>query len=384
MLRLNASVSEDEQFSLKEYVDLNKVQMRDDLIKNLADPLNKRIDDLTAQHHGLSQRVAQWESRQQVIVDEARRGQDRGETLRTQVTEIKRAVSCALTRLRAATIMEFETIARLETQAIDVYNDARQYRGEDSLTHDPEIPQVQYFDKTVDVPVVTQGQVLASQTVQKTEEVPQVQFLDRVLDVHVVPQRRVPIQERTVEETIDIPVPHVMEKTLEVVRHISQEKVHSYTLEQTVDVPVPQIRKETGHVIQLIPHERTSHHVIEQTVAVPIPQIPEETQQVNQLTPQGRTSDRVVEQIIDTPVRQIREQAGGSQIEVTVPTHTNFTGRFNQITIANKKGRPSPTEMIMWFRRQRTTETRTKLTRRRSRVRMVRRSTAFQCEAHPS
>ena len=69
LLRPNASVSEDEQFSLKEYVDLKKVQMRDDPIKNLADPLNKRIDDLTAQHHGLSQRVAQLESRQHVIVD---------------------------------------------------------------------------------------------------------------------------------------------------------------------------------------------------------------------------------------------------------------------------------------------------------------------------
>ena len=52
-------------------------------------------------------------------------------------------------------------------------------------------------------------------------EVPQVQFLDRVLDIPVVTQRRVPpeqIQERTVEETIDIPVPHVMEKTIEVVK----------------------------------------------------------------------------------------------------------------------------------------------------------------------
>ena len=33
--------------------------------------------------------------------------------------EIKRAVFRALTRLRAATIKEFDTIARLETQAID-------------------------------------------------------------------------------------------------------------------------------------------------------------------------------------------------------------------------------------------------------------------------
>ena len=38
-----------------------------------------------------------------------------------EVAEIKRTVFRALTRLRAATIKEFDTIARLETQAIDAY-----------------------------------------------------------------------------------------------------------------------------------------------------------------------------------------------------------------------------------------------------------------------
>ena len=36
-----------------------------------------------------------------------------------EVAEIKRTVFRALTRLRAATIKEFDTIARLETQAIE-------------------------------------------------------------------------------------------------------------------------------------------------------------------------------------------------------------------------------------------------------------------------
>ena len=75
-----------------------------------------------------------------------------------EVTEIKRAVFRALTRLRAATIREFEMIAGLETQAIDAYNDTHQYRDEDSLTHDPKIPQVQYTGKIDDVSVVRQGQ----------------------------------------------------------------------------------------------------------------------------------------------------------------------------------------------------------------------------------
>jgi len=52
-----------------------------------------------------------------------------------EVAEIKRAVFRALTRLRAATIKEFDTIARLETQAIDAYNDAHRYRAENPLAH---------------------------------------------------------------------------------------------------------------------------------------------------------------------------------------------------------------------------------------------------------
>jgi hypothetical protein len=52
-----------------------------------------------------------------------------------EVAEIKRAVFRALTRLRSATIKEFDTIARLETQAIDAYNDAHHYRAENPLAH---------------------------------------------------------------------------------------------------------------------------------------------------------------------------------------------------------------------------------------------------------
>jgi len=43
---------------------------------------------------------------------------------KAEVAEIKREVLRVLTRLPAATIQEFDTIARLETQAIDAYNDA--------------------------------------------------------------------------------------------------------------------------------------------------------------------------------------------------------------------------------------------------------------------
>merc|ERR1719152_858759 len=61
-----------------------------------------------------------------------------------EVAEIKRAVFRALTRLRAAEIKEFDTIARLETQAIDGYNDQHHYRVENPLSythaHEPTVP----------------------------------------------------------------------------------------------------------------------------------------------------------------------------------------------------------------------------------------------------
>eukprot|EP00386_Alphamonas_edax_P006645 GDKI01021460.1.p1 GENE.GDKI01021460.1~~GDKI01021460.1.p1 ORF type:complete len:195 (-),score=78.61 GDKI01021460.1:346-930(-) len=52
-----------------------------------------------------------------------------------EIAEIKRAVFRALTRLRAATIKEFDTIARLQTQSIDQYNDEHHYRNENPISH---------------------------------------------------------------------------------------------------------------------------------------------------------------------------------------------------------------------------------------------------------
>ncbi|CAE8696395.1 unnamed protein product [Polarella glacialis] len=54
---------------------------------------------------------------------------------KAEVAEIKRAVFRALTGLRVASIKEFDTIVRLETQSIDAYKDAHHYRSENPLAH---------------------------------------------------------------------------------------------------------------------------------------------------------------------------------------------------------------------------------------------------------
>ena len=83
-----------------------------------------------------------------------------------------------------------------------------------------EVPLVQHIDEIVDVPIVAQRHFATIQTVQKTVDVPQVRFLDRVDGVPVVMQRQTPqerIQERLAEKT-DVPVPRVIEESLEVER----------------------------------------------------------------------------------------------------------------------------------------------------------------------
>ena len=87
-----------------------------------------------------------------------------------------------------------------------------------------DVPQVQYMDKIVGVPSVMQRQVSSILIVQETVEVPQVQFPGRVVDAPVVMQRQVScpsqdrIQECTIEATIDVPIPQMMEKTIEFVK----------------------------------------------------------------------------------------------------------------------------------------------------------------------
>ena len=158
-----------------------------------------------------------------------------------------------------------------------------------------EVPQVQYLDKTVDVPVVRQGQVPTVQAVQKTVEVPQFQLHDRPVDFPVAMQRQLTqerIQELIAEET-DAPVPHVMGKITEVVNHIPQERVLNYTVDQIVAVPSPQIPEETKQVTHRIPQDRISDCNGEQNINCPIPQIQEKLVGMIQLILQERISERI-------------------------------------------------------------------------------------------
>ena len=58
--------------------------------------------------------------------------------------------------------------------------------------------------------------------------------------------RREQIQERIVEEVIEVLVSRVMEKIIEVVKQIPQERVQGNTVQQSAAVLVPRFPGETG------------------------------------------------------------------------------------------------------------------------------------------
>ena len=215
---------------------------------------------------------------------------------------------------------------------------------------------MQFIDRTVDVLVVMQGQVLASQIVQKTAEAPQVQFLDRVPDVPVATQLvEVPkivsqdkIPQRTAEQVMDIPVPQVVEECIEVfevfdrdgngfisaadLRHVMTNLGEKLTDEflslMARKMKDTDTEKELVEAFKVFFQDRVQQRIVEQIAEthslteeiaeriqeliidkpeVPVPHVMEQTTEVVKLIPQERGQNRTMEQITDVPVSQIQQ-----------------------------------------------------------------------------
>ena len=96
-----------------------------------------------------------------------------------------------------------------------------------------EATRIQFVDRTVDTPVVQQGQVPTVQTVQKTMENRQTQFLDEVAGMPVVVQHKVPmipkvqktaevLQAQSTDEVMDTPV--IMQRQVQAIQ-VAQKTV---------------------------------------------------------------------------------------------------------------------------------------------------------------
>ena len=157
-----------------------------------------------------------------------------------------------------------------------------------------EVPQVQYTDETIDVPVGVQRQVPTSQSIQKTVEVPQVQFLDRVPDVPVatqlvevpkiVSQDRIP--QRTAEQVMDIPVPRVVEEIIEVFDRDGNGFISAADLR---------------HVMTNLGEKLTDEFFSLMTRKMKDPDTEEELVEAFKVFFQDRVQQRIVEQITETP-----------------------------------------------------------------------------------
>ena len=74
-----------------------------------------------------------------------------------------------------------------------------------------EIPELQFTDKVVDIPVVAQRQIRMNQEVQKTIEIPQLQDADKVVDVPVLSVVRAPLVQ-VMAKTVQTPQLLLLEK----------------------------------------------------------------------------------------------------------------------------------------------------------------------------
>ena len=116
------------------------------------------------------------------------------------------------------------------------------------------------------------------------------------------------VQQRSVEQILDVLVPPVAEEIVEV----PQERVSECIAEQLVYVPVSRILKETIQAVKPFPQEtpeRTSECIAELIFCVPVRPNSEVTLEVMKLAPQEPVQQRTVEQIVDVPVTMHVEAA---------------------------------------------------------------------------
>ena len=83
-------------------------------------------------------------------------------------------------------------------------------------------------------------------------------------------------------------VPQVTEETFEGVQIMPQERVQNRTVEQFVDVPVPKSKEKNVEVevVPNIPMVRTLERVVEQIVDVQATQVMEKTTKIQKITQQ--------------------------------------------------------------------------------------------------
>merc|ERR1712176_1173770 len=102
-----------------------------------------------------------------------------------------------------------------------------------------QVPQVEYVDNHIHVPVHKHRHVPMVSVAQKHVEVPVIQTIEKIVDVPVVKQVDVP-QVTTIEKIVEIPHVQTVEKVVEVPM-MGQTLQGAQTSQ---DVPLPPVRQQ--------------------------------------------------------------------------------------------------------------------------------------------
>merc|ERR1719254_187943 len=102
-----------------------------------------------------------------------------------------------------------------------------------------QVPQVEYVDNHIHVPVHKHRHVPMVSVAQKHVEVPVIQTIEKIVDVPVVKQVDVP-QVTTIEKIVEVPHVQTVEKVVEV--PIAGQTLQGAQTQQ--NVPLPPIRQK--------------------------------------------------------------------------------------------------------------------------------------------
>ena len=202
-------------------------------------------------------------------------------------------------------------------------------------------------EQTVDLPV---PQVIESVEMQlecgaeQITDLPVPQILgERVLNrtpEHGIPVPQIVeerVQNRTLEQTAEFPVPRVLEAVGAVLPSTPQERVLNRTQEQIVGVPEPRIMELPVDVVLSSPQERVQNCTPKQIMDFPVPQNMEVYAGIVRDTPPERVQNRTPETIVDVPMPHIKEDGLLLVPQERVHNRAVYTGKVFTVKLRHHR-----------------------------------------------
>ena len=265
LLRLNASVSEDEQLNLKEYVDRRKDELSDiySIVGESIAVVSSFLILGILRENSLEEKVLKTVEVPQVQYTDRIVGvpvvtERRIPTIQTaqRTTEVPKTVSQDRIPQRTAGQAMDAPVPQVTEEIIEMFlvfiQDRVQQRMVEQTTETTAVPP---DEEIMEAPKTqTQEKIICRLREDQSE-------FSKDAPLPSMPQEQ--IQERIIEET-DVLVPHMMEKTTEVMKLIPQEHVENHTVGQIIDMPVMMQRQVQKSVE--VPQIRS----IDEAVDVPV------------------------------------------------------------------------------------------------------------------